>query len=469
MTSCLHNNLNALLTEKLDSVYFFMWPGWHNEMESNRWHWSKRWAELLPVVLIQPDRPLGKSARVTPEKRLANVEVLSIENQFEHTRDWLASGLRQAGQIADHMAARRHQRALLWVYNPQLVVPYAVLPAAARVFHATENYFDFGIYKQDWLDYYRYAIEVSDLALCCSSGVADGLAKHTRRTDLLTLPNGCDFPKYHRPAAPQGSWPARLVGWQQTNRRLAVFAGNINSRLDFVLIEALVARNPELGFVFAGPVALDHLSSEQRRSWAKLQKAPNVLALGRIPAEDLPALYWCCDIGIIPYRTDLPMVVNNGFPLKALEMAAAGLPVVSSHMKPLNEVAEAVTVVPHAEAFCAAMRTHSRRTRNEPECQAAEKICRARDYDRLFERMAQALTPRIGDDRCGPADLGALAERIGFVRYREAVTRLSHIPFTHARLRLRYRLGALIAIIPVEIKRLIPEPIRRLGRYWLGA
>jgi len=444
---------------KLDSVYFFMWPGWRAEMESNRWHWSKRWAQRLPVVLIQPEMAVGKSFRAVPEQRLANVELLSIEGQSQNTEDWLAIGMRQAGQIAAHMAARGHEHPLFWTYDPELVIPFALLPARARVLHATENYFDFGHFSDNWLDYYRYAIEASDLVLCCSSGVADGLARHTRRTDFLTLPNGCDFAKYHQPAASRGKWPARLVEWRQTGRRLAVFAGNINSRLDFELIETLVASYAELGFVFAGPAAL--LSPAQERAWRRLQQANNFRALGRIPAEDLPALYHCCDVGIIPYRTDLPMIVDNGFPLKALEMAAAGLPVVSSHMKSLNEVAGAVTVVPDAEAFCAAMRMHSRRTRSEEECKAAEQICRAYDYDFLFERMVRALAPRIGDGPCRLADLARLAERIGLDRYRGSVIRFTHSPFTKARIR------ALIRIIPPEIKQWVPEKTKRPWKVWL--
>jgi glycosyltransferase involved in cell wall biosynthesis len=449
---------------KLDSVYFFMFSGWRNEMEANRWHWSKRWAEHLPVVLIQPELRVGKSFRAVPEKRLANVELLSIENQSQNTRYWLAIGTRQAGQIAAHMAARGHQRPLFWLYNPELAVPYALIPARARVFHATENHFDFDGLSDDWLDYNRYAVETSDLVLCCSSGVADGLARNTRRTDFSIVPNGCDFPKYHQPAAARGDWRTRLADWQQTDRRIAVFAGNINLRLDFELIETLVARYPELGFVFAGPAA--HLSPAQERAWARLQQANNFRTLGRIPAEDLPALYHCCDVGIIPYRTDLPLIVDNGFPLKALEMAAAGLPVVSSYMKSLHEVAAAVTVVPDAEAFCVAIATHSRRMRSEVECKAAERICQAYDYDKLFGRMAQALAPRIGDGPCRPGDLRALAERIGLEQYREAVIQLAHIPFAEARIRLRYWIGAFVRIIPTEIKQRVPEAIRRLGRLW---
>jgi glycosyltransferase involved in cell wall biosynthesis len=454
------------LAAKFDSVYFFMWPGWPNELESNRWHWSKRWARWLPVVLIQPELAPGKPALAVPEKRLANVELLSIEGQSLDARDWLVIAARQVGQIAAHMAARGHQRPLFWLYNPNLVVCYALLPASARVFHGTENYFDFPKLKDDFLNPYRYAIECSDLAICCSSGVADGLARHTRRTEFLNLPNGCDFFKYSQPTAARGDWPAQLADWQHADRRLAVFAGNINFRLNFELIEALAAGFPELGFVFAGPLTLDGLSAAQRTSWRRLRKRSNFQALGPIPAEDLPELYRRCDVGLIPYRTDLPMIVENGFPLKALEMAAAGLPVVASFMKPLCEVAGAVTVAADAESFCAAVAAHSRSSRSEPDRVVAEQICRVYDHDLLFDRMAQALVPSIGDGPSRPADLAAFVERIGLSSYREALSELASI--RHPRIRVRYQMAALLARIPPEIRHAVLEPIRRACRRWLS-
>jgi glycosyltransferase involved in cell wall biosynthesis len=445
-----------------DSVYFFMWPGWRDELESNRWHWSKRWARRLPVVLIQPELAAGEAVCAIPEPRLENVELLSIEQRSVTAQDWLVTGLRQAGQIARHMRARGHQRPLFWFYNPHFVVPYALLPSRGRVFHATENYFDFPDLKDDFpdglsfLNCYRYAIEASDLVICCSSGIADSLARNTRRTEFLTLPNGCDFLKYSEPAAARGDWPASFADWQQADRRLAVFAGGINNRLDFALIETLVARHSELGFVFAGPVELEPLSAPQL-SWERLQRALNVCVLGRIPTEDLPALYWCCDVGFIPYRTDLPMIVENGFPLKALEMAAAGLPVVATLMKPLREVSGAVTVAPDAEAFCVALSSQSRRHRSAAERKVAEQICRAYDYDLLFEQMAKALATQIGDHQCRPADLVALVERIGLACYNEGIGRFGQIHFvtsaatfgsnpvrSRARNLILYRIGALL-------------------------
>jgi glycosyltransferase involved in cell wall biosynthesis len=456
----------AVAPRRLDSVYFFMWAGWRDELESNRWHWGKRWAATLPVVFIQPELRVGELAEASPEPRLANVEILSVEANSSHPESLLRVGLRQSGQIAAHMLSRGHERPLFWFYNPWLAVPYMMLPAAARIYHATENYFDFENIPESWLALARHSIENSDLVICCSEGIVRGFANHTRRQDFITLPNGCEYPKYSKPATPLGSWPARIEDWRRANRRLAVFAGNINLRLDYGLVNLLAARHPEIGFVFSGPIGLKNLSAQQRRDYDTLLRRSNVRTLGRLPPEDLPALYWHCDVGILPYRTDMPVLVENGFPLKALEMAASGLPVVSSLMKPLQKVPEAVIVTDSPEAFDTALQSQSRRTRSPADRAGAERVCRMYDYDILFERMLGELAARIRDEPPRPGNLADFAASIGLEYYRgsladlaDAAPRPAAAPPPAAR--------PAMSVIPQPIRRMVSASMRRLGRWWM--
>jgi hypothetical protein len=72
-----------------------MWPGWRDELESNRWHWEKRWARKLAVVFIQPELAEGETAVSSPESRLTNVEILSIETYPATMEPLLRVALRQ--------------------------------------------------------------------------------------------------------------------------------------------------------------------------------------------------------------------------------------------------------------------------------------------------------------------------------------------------------------------------------------
>ena len=475
----------AQVCQHFDSVYFFMWPGWRDQLESNRWHWGKRWAQRLPVVFVQPELDEDLHWRAQPEGRLANVTLLSVQSTAAHRDLLLSAGLRQAGQLAEYMTIAGHRRSLFWMYNPLLVPAYLALLGSTRVFHGTENYFDFDGLDAFTLNLNRFAIEASDLVICCSSGVARGFAAHTHCADFLVIPNGCEYQKYCSASEPIGDWPRRIGDWGDTYPDLAVFAGNINLRLDYELMMQVARRHPGIGFIYAGPVDIEHLSPAQRQAWHRLVALPNVCALGRVPPEDLPALYWRCQVGIIPYRSDMPMLVENGFPLKAIEMAAAGLPVVSTLMKPLLEVPEVVVATGSAEVFCDRVATNYRRTRSPEARAAADRICRTHDYDLLFDRMLTELGKRIPEAGSTPGNLAALADRLGTPAYSAMLARLAAIPgspqsptpVTGAALKdelfVRPRvIGDLASFlstrIPPPVRRAIPASVRRLARHLIA-
>ena len=104
-------------------------------------------------------------------------------------------------------------------------------------------------------------------------------------------------------------------------------------------------------------------------------------------------------------------------------MAATELPVVSSLMKPLRQVPQAVTVVDSPEAFHVALASHSRRTRPTADREAAERVCRAYDYDALFERMLGELGPRLEDRPPHPATFPTSWPASGSETYRSNLVR----------------------------------------------
>jgi glycosyltransferase involved in cell wall biosynthesis len=399
----------------IDSVYFFMWAGWRDSARSNRWHYGLRWGRHVPVVFVQPELPAGAPWRSEPEPRIHNVEILSTQASDELGRPSFDEGLIQARQIVSYMRRCGHRHPLLWFYNPYLTFAYALVPGSLRVFHATENYFDPDTTTLDLADLKRAAIAISDKVICCSTGVFEGCREATGRSDLEMIPNGCDYPFYAKPKPPKGNWMARLQPILSSGHPIAVFAGNINIRMDFPLMQELADKLNSVHFVYAGAVAHDRLISEDRASWAALLKRPNVSYLGMLDPEDLPQLYWLADRGFIPYR-HLPFLVQNGFPLKALEMAAAGLPVVSSLMEPLRDVAEAVEIVTDGGAFVEQLRKASRRTRSPEVTDRVDRLCQEYDYDRHFERMLEIVIPSVSPGPPRPASLQPLYDRLGCVR-----------------------------------------------------
>jgi glycosyltransferase involved in cell wall biosynthesis len=395
-----------------DSIYFMMFAGWRSEGYCNRWIYAQRWARHVPVILVQPERPPAGGWSHEAEPRLPNTEILSIRENADSAGPSIEEGAAEARQIISFMRRRNHRRPLLWFYNPYLTFAYALIPAVFRVFHATENYFDFDMQGDDFINLTKAAIAISDKVICCSGGVLDGVRAATGRDGLELIPNGCDYRFYTEPKPAKGDWMARLQPVLARGAPIAVFAGGINLRMDFALMLRLAAELCDVHFVYAGPVDHDWLEPVDRASWATLLRRPNVTYLGVLDGADLPLLYSVADRGFIPYR-HLPFLVKDGFPLKALEMAAAGLPVVASLMEPLLAMQDAVEVVGDNDAFLSRLRVASRRTRSAEAAARADAVCRAYDYDRAFARVLEMILPAVSKGPPRPAELALVYDRIG--------------------------------------------------------
>jgi len=372
------------LLEQIDSVYFLLFPGWQQELRGNRWHFAVRWAKRKPVVLVNPINLRG-GALSAPEPRIPNCRILDVQmvsepNQFGKRHI-------QTAQVMSDLQAHGHVRPLLWCYNPDLVELYARVPAAGRLYHASENYFEMPGLSAAFHQQLRATIAVSDLTVAVSSGVADGLHRRVVHADVVTVTNGCDYAHY------SGGRPdERLVEEGRAFERIAVYAGNINPRLDFELLQRLAEANPKVLFALYGPVK--NLDPAESDAWRRFVAMSNVIAPGPVDPDRIRDLYAAGDVGIIPYH-DYPWLVENGLPLKALEMGATGLPVVSTSMKALIGMARAIAVTTGADEFLSAFAATSRASLGGAATSELRAVSIANDYDRKFGQVLENLSNRI--------------------------------------------------------------------------
>jgi glycosyltransferase involved in cell wall biosynthesis len=364
-----------------DCVYFLMFEGWKNELQSNRWHWASRWARHLPVVLVQPVHRSRRPYAAESEPRIPGCRVLEVPASQD------ASNLMLHASTIEHVVAdlrrKNHSRPILWAYNPHLLATYAALPAALRVFHATENFFDFGHPPGPFLRAVRGMVLASDLIVAVSSGVAEGIAENVAGQPIEVVTNGCDFAAYSA-----GGRDPMIEAVKQEYGRVAVYGGNINSRIDFDLLGEASAASPETAFIFIGPT--HGLHPEDQRRWERLGREKNVRVLGPMPAARLPHVYKSADVGLIPYK-QIKLVVDNGFPLKALEMCASGLPVVSTRMNALVDLAPALFVCASREEFLTRLATVDRTQVDDDVKEASIEVARLNDYDVKFVEVVRRL------------------------------------------------------------------------------
>lgn len=384
-----------------DVIYFMMMPGWAEEMRSNRWHYASRWARQLPVVLLQPGGDVAPPlAEDRLEPSIPNCRILGVASSWGEQSQVLL-GVTQAELIRQDMQKYGYSKPIFWIYNPAYIAPFFMIPAVARVVHATENYFDYPPERTDlcFLDRLGVITRQADGVICCSDGVARAYrAKGARQVAVVT--NGCDYAFYA-----QGGRHERLAEAGADFSRIAVFAGNLDDRLDFDYLRAAADRHPSILFAFFGPV---HLGDDLHQQWRALLEKPNARHFGRVPVEELPAIYATADLGIIPYSYSR-LTTENTFPLKAFEMLASGLPLVATNLDMLKSFSTAGFVVcADAESFVATCGRLSRHTLSAAESAALRSMAQAQDYDHKFT-AAMAFTSSL----VGPATAPA-AEFLGY-------------------------------------------------------
>jgi hypothetical protein len=262
--------------------------------------------------------------------------------------------------------------------------------------HVTENYFEFSPDLGGLLDQLKLCLRLSNLAVAVSSGVASGIVAHVPEANITVVSNGCDYRAYA-----VGKPDEELTVMRRAYQKLAVYAGNINLRIDFDLLHSCAQRFPDILFVLGGPVTgqagPNPLEPADQAVWERILQLPNCRYLGQVNPDRLPDLYAAADLGIIPYK-DLSVIRESGFALKALEMLAAGLPVVSTLMRPLLGLTEALVVVDNTSDFHDRVETVSRHALSQQAQEHMDALCRANDYDEKFRQVLGSLAEILQPD-----------------------------------------------------------------------
>ena len=293
--------------QDLDAVYFLTFPGWNRELRSNRWNYASRWARHVPVTLVQAVPSLGRSeSYAVEESRIENCRILHVRATGWGNRS-LQNGLIQAEQVRRDISTNHFSRVMFWLYDPSYFVTWGMLPATVRVVHATENHFMFPVGpilsasdKEVRLRRWICCMRQADATICCSDGVAASCRPHARGR-VETVTNGCDRDFYA--GAPPDPGVAALRGELD---RIAVFAGNIDERLDYVTLAEAAERNPRVLFLLVGPKNVH--AAEARAAFNRFVRHSNARHLDTVPAERLPAFYAACDVGMLPYVRQPPVV-----------------------------------------------------------------------------------------------------------------------------------------------------------------
>ncbi len=238
-------------------------------------------------------------------------------------------------------AATPYVLALLEAPHPRLLAELDALAPGTPVLYDAIDVWD-GALGAGWYDAGAAARAAAraDRLIASSALLRDELARATGR-EVTLLPNAVDA-RLFDPDIPRGVPPDLRRGTPTV-----VYVGSLwGDWVDLDLVAELARALPEATIHLIGPAG-------PRR----LPTAPNLLALGPKPQDEIPAYLAAADVALVPFRPSrLSAAVS---PLKVFEYLAMRCPVVST---PLPEVTglPGVTVAEPGEPFVAAVRAASR-------------------------------------------------------------------------------------------------------------
>ncbi|MCC5875448.1 MAG: glycosyltransferase [Candidatus Sumerlaeia bacterium] len=181
-------------------------------------------------------------------------------------------------------------------------------------------------------------------------------------------PNGVDWSHFR----------SGMEGRESGGTPVAVYIGALDVWFDEELVAAVARALPHWKFILAGP---------PRRSFPILSGIDNVELPGPVPREKAPELFRGATAGIIPFkRTPLTDAVC---PLKLFEYLAAGLPVVSTRMTEMENLASPAILCNTAAEFSEALVAST--SIDDDQREELSLYARGFDWESLFDRLVQAL------------------------------------------------------------------------------
>lgn len=248
--------------------------------------------------------------------------------------------------LAEH-GVGRDRPVVLWGYPtnadlPELIDQIGADLVVSDVVDDNRTWFAPGSPEYDKAEQnYDQVLRRSHVVFANCQPVANAMSRFT--PEVTVVPNGLDLPAPDRRPSDVPADLATIGG------PVIGYVGNLSSRLDLALVEAIADARPRWQFVFIGSAHLD-------RSVLDLGRRPNVHFLGVKPHHEVAQYLDHFDVAIIPHLDNEMTQAMN--PLKAFVYAAAGVPVVSTPIPNLGHLGTVMTIARSAEGFLEAIQAH---------------------------------------------------------------------------------------------------------------
>ena len=219
--------------------------------------------------------------------------------------------------------------------------PYAL---SSLIYYCVDDWSRFENLDGEWLQQQENALLQRADHVFAASRFLEQKCRAVAGERVHYMPHGVDLTLFRKALDPATAIPAVFNNLPQP---VIGFYGNISAWIDFELLAALARLRPDWSFVLIGPVYADVTA---------LRALPNVHFPGRVEHALLPGCCKAFSAAVIPYDMRHPRMQSVN-PVKARELLAAGVPVVSCNIPEMREFGSGVRIVgaAHAEAWVDAL------------------------------------------------------------------------------------------------------------------
>jgi teichuronic acid biosynthesis glycosyltransferase TuaH len=194
------------------------------------------------------------------------------------------------------------------------------------------------------------------------------------KTSVVALENGVEFEAFSK---------ENIAISSRSGGPVLGFIGGIKPKLDFELLNRMMAEKKDWKLLLVGPDGTNNSPSFQQ-----LLTHDNVTWVGEVPPAEVPVYMDKLDIGILPYKSS---EYNKAvFPLKLFEFLAAGKPVVGMNLPSTEKYSQPMIyeyIDDSAEQFVASCEALFTESTSEVFAQKRVDIARKHDWQEIFKQM----------------------------------------------------------------------------------
>jgi len=206
----------------------------------------------------------------------------------------------------------------------------------------------------------------------------------TKKSEAVVVPQGFSLDTFRLPIKlPKDNFIFKL------KKPIIGYVGGINYRLDYDLLIKVVQKNPQLTFLFIGPLQKDYFKTFAQEL-EELKKLKNAHFLENQPRELLAEIIKYFDICLIPY--DIEQEFNKFcYPMKVFEYFYVGKPTISTPIEELKRLQPYVKIAKDAQEFTREIRKILKTGWPKGYVQKQKKLAIANSWANKIEKIDQIL------------------------------------------------------------------------------